>query len=118
MNALAHRLTSGSVLSILSLGLPTEEPQRLPQTIAVGCAGFTLGTLPDLFEPATSPNHRRFFHSLTFAALLGVGAYKLYHWQPETDADKLLRALGLVGIGAYLIHLAMDATTAKSLPLI
>lgn len=31
--------------------------------------------------------------------------------------DSLLRRVGMIGISAYLLHLAVDATTAKSLPL-
>jgi len=76
------------------------------------------GTLPDILEPALNPNHRRFFHSLGFAGLLGYGAYKLYKWQPEDENYQLLKQIGLVIGAAYLINLAMDATTPKSLPII
>jgi inner membrane protein len=76
------------------------------------------GMLPDLAEPATSPHHRQFFHSLAFAALLGYSVYRLYQWDPETPQTHFLRVLGLVAGGAYLVHLALDATTKRSLPLI
>jgi inner membrane protein len=77
-----------------------------------------LTKLPDLLEPATSPSHRQFFHSLVFAGLLGVGLHKLHGWQPDDDGGKFVRWLGLIAGSAYLIHLAMDFTTAKSLPLV
>ena len=38
--------------------------------VACGLGTFG-GKLPDLLEPALHPNHRKFFHSLLFAA--GVG---------------------------------------------
>lgn len=86
--------------------------------MAAGLAASVLTKLPDLLEPATSPNHRQFFHSLVFASLLGVGLYKLHQWEPDAVADKFWKALGMLAISGYLIHLALDATTAKSLPLI
>lgn len=76
------------------------------------------GTLPDILEPADHPNHRQFFHGLLFAAVLGYSGYKLYEWKPEESWQKTMRMLGLIAIGAYLIHLVMDATTPKSLPVI
>jgi inner membrane protein len=120
MNALAHRTTAAAVLSAISFaeGHSFEPNRRLGFAMAGGTAGYALGLLPDLLEPATSPNHRQFFHSILFgAAIVGVG-HKLYQWQPESDGDKILRWLGLAASAAYLVHLALDATTKKSLPLI
>lgn len=77
-----------------------------------------LGTLPDLVEPAHHPHHRQFFHSVAFAALLGYLGYKLYRWKPDEQWQQVVRMLGLVAIGAYLVHLSMDAVTPKSLPLV
>ena len=84
---------------------------------AAGC-GVAFASLPDLIEPATSPNHRKFFHSVTFAVAVAGTMYQLYQWDAQTDGERLLRGLLLLAGGAYLIHLAMDATTRKSLPLI
>ena len=80
-------------------------------SVAAGCA-----TLPDLLEPALHPNHRQLFHSFAFAAILGVGMYKLYQWEPQTEGQQILRRVLLLAGGAYLVHLAMDFTTPKSLP--
>lgn len=77
-----------------------------------------LGTLPDILEPANHPNHRDFFHSVTCLATVGYGGYKLYQWEPVDDFGKLLKGIGLVTAGAFGVHLLMDATTQKSLPLI
>jgi inner membrane protein len=87
-----------------------------PLVAAVAAAGC--GTLPDVLEPALHPNHRQFFHSLLFASGVGFVLYKLYQWEPESEGGKLVRAAALVGGCAYLVHLAMDAFTPKSLPLV
>lgn len=71
-----------------------------------------------MLEPASHPNHRQFFHSLAFAGVLGMAAHKLYTWEPDNSFDEATRFVLLVGVGAYLIHLLLDAGTPKSLPLI
>lgn len=86
-------------------------------SLAMGLASACFPSLPDVLEPALHPNHRKFFHSLAFAGLLGYGVYHLYGWQPEDAWHQLVRAAGLVLGAAYLAHLARDAFTAKSLPL-
>jgi len=89
------------------------------RTIAAAGGGLAFGTFPDLVEPAyRDPNHRRFFHSVALSLLLGLAVHRLYEWQPEDDADRFVRSLLLAAGGAYLIHLAMDAMTKRSLPLI
>ena len=118
MNAAAHRLTSVTALAAASFALPVDPKDRLAHTAAAATAGWSLASLPDLVEPATSPNHRQFFHSVAFGVVVGVGVYRLYKWEPRTDGGKLLRWLGLAGGAAYLIHLTLDATTKRSLPLV
>lgn len=118
MNAAAHQLTAG-----LAVGLHlADREQKAGKTsldpLVGGFAASLLTKLPDLLEPATTPNHRQFFHSIAFATLLGAGLYKLHQWEPEDAADKFWKGLGMLAISSYLIHLALDATTAKSLPVI
>ena len=43
---------------------------------------------------------------------------KLRNWTTEDEAEKLLKGVSEVAIAAYLIHLALDATTSKSLPIL
>jgi membrane-bound metal-dependent hydrolase YbcI (DUF457 family) len=74
--------------------------------------GAAVGTLADVIEPATSPNHRAFFHSFAFAA---VGTYASHgphteEWRPEQRAAARLFSY------CYLSHLAADAGTPKGLP--
>lgn len=118
MNATAHQwsaaLTAGLVLHA--------DARARGQTTAWPIAGAGLAALatklPDILEPAVNPHHRQFFHSLAFAGLLIAGGKKLYDWQPETDEGRFWRKAGLIGPGAYLCHLALDATTPRSLPLL
>lgn len=74
--------------------------------------------LPDRLEPAIHPNHRQFFHSWAFAGMLGIAAHRAYHWETDNKFDEAVRFAILVGIGAYTVHLLLDASTPKSLPII
>lgn len=118
MNGPTHQLVAATTVGIFlanrekNIGVTTSTP------ILGGAAAAMLTNLPDLLEPATSPNHRSFFHSLAFAAGLVEGFRQLNKWQPETDLEKFLRGIGMLAISAYLIHLALDFTTKKSLPLL
>lgn len=85
---------------------------------AMGLASAALPSLPDLLEPANNPNHRRFFHSVVFLAGLAHAMHRVYRWEAEEDWEKLARAVLLIGGAAYLGHLALDAMSPKSLPLI
>jgi inner membrane protein len=118
MNADAHRLAAGAAVAMFVADREQRDGKTTLQPLAAGLVASVFTKLPDLVEPATSPNHRQFFHSFAFASLLGLGLYKLHQWQPIEDGDKFWRAVGMIGLGSYLIHLACDATTAKSLPLL
>ena len=86
--------------------------------IAMGAATACLPSLPDILEPAHHPNHRRFFHSITFALVIGCGLRHVYKWETNDAWERFARGVLLVGGAAYLAHLARDAFTTKSLPLI
>lgn len=86
--------------------------------LAMGTVAALLPSLPDVLEPALHPNHRRFFHSLTFAVMLGCAMRQAYKWETTEPWEALARLAVLAGGAAYLAHLARDAFTAKSLPLI
>lgn len=83
-----------------------------------GGLGALFATLPDLIEPADHPHHRQFFHSIVFAGFLAYVGYKIYKWDPDEPLKKLGKIVLLTAIGAYLIHLVMDARTPRSIPLI
>jgi inner membrane protein len=118
VNAAAHQLTACAAVGLFLADREQRAGNSTLQPLAGGLAASVFTKLPDLLEPATSPNHRQFFHSLLFASFLGVGLYKLRQWEPQDGADKAWKTLGMIAISGYLIHLALDATTAKSLPCI
>jgi hypothetical protein len=117
-NGTVHRAGAALTIGGISAYLEQQKGKNTltPWMHAILAACF--GTLPDVFEPAFHPNHRQFFHSLTFAVLLGSGLYRLQRWEVDDEVWKFLKSLGLVAGGAYLVHLIMDSTTAKSLPII
>lgn len=117
-NGSSHRLVAAITLgsAYLYAEAGQQEKSAKPLVAATLAAGFT--NLPDILEPALHPNHRQFFHSVTFAGLLGWAAYKAYRWEPKDQIDEAIRFACLVGTAAYLVHLVMDAGTARSLPLI
>lgn len=76
--------------------------------------GYFVGSLPDWIEPATNPNHRKIFHSLTAAVGVGYVAFGEHTKNWTDEARKPVQATAL----AYISHLAADFTTAKSIPFI
>lgn len=76
--------------------------------------GYFFGSLPDWIEPATSPNHRKIFHSLAIGLGVRYGAFGKHTKAWPEEVKKPVQATAL----AYLSHLAADFTTAKSIPFI
>ncbi len=74
--------------------------------------------LPDLLEPTEHPNHRQFFHSAAFGLLVGKLSYEAYRWVPASDRERIWRELILLGGGAYLLHLLLDSSTPRGIPLL
>lgn len=126
MNRQAHAQGAGLMLALAAYydkkgarGSVSTEGERLGQAVIAGGLGAACGSLPDLLEePAIHPNHRQFFHSVAFGLVMAGGIRQVYRWQPEEPWQCVLRGAALIAGGAYLVHLAMDATTHKSLPLI
>lgn len=77
-------------------------------------AGGAAALLPDILEPADSPNHRKFFHSITAAGLV---VYSMSGRHTEDCAKPALKLLTILGMG-YLSHLALDCTTPRAIDLI
>jgi len=119
-NAIAHRLGAGLTVGFTSLAyeLNRGEQADFGRPLAASSIAALAATLPDILESATSPHHRQVLHSVAFAGALGYGMYKLYRWEPQDDWGRFLQFIGLAAGGAYLVHLAMDACTPASLPLV
>ena len=119
MNGPAHQL-AGAIAAIAICAKDHEhKASPLHNPVAAGAVGALLGKLPDALEPALrNPHHRQFFHSVLMLGFVGWGVYMIYHWEPDDDFKRLLRSLLLIGGVAYLSHLALDALTSRSLPLV
>lgn len=79
--------------------------------LGIGAVG---GVLPDILEPATNPNHRKLFHSLTTATAIGYGLYKTHNSNLDTNLKQTIHCAG----AAYFSHLFLDINTPKGLPLL
>lgn len=117
-NAKAHRLGAAFVIGSTLAIQESKRGEVTARPLLGAAGGALLGTLPDIIEPALHPNHRQFFHSLGMVGLVGMGLYKLNEWKPDNDFDKTVKFFGMVAAGAYLVHLAMDSNTSKSLPMV
>jgi membrane-bound metal-dependent hydrolase YbcI (DUF457 family) len=80
-----------------------------------GAGGAIGGELPDILEPATSPNHRAVFHSVLTGAITTYSSTKIYN---SNEIEDDVQAVLIACVGGYLTHLMLDAGTSKSLPLL
>ena len=96
MNGPTHRLVAGAAVGLYLADCDAKAGAQTLKPVLSGTAAAFFTNLPDILEPATSPNHRQFFHSLTFAALLGMGLHKLHHWQAETGSERFWKSVGML----------------------
>ncbi len=117
MNRNSHILASiaaGTYTYIASRKKTGNKPSVLGTLGAVAIGAFS-GALPDIIEPATSYNHRRFFHS--YAIVLGGGHLICRVLKKDNVNDNLKMATRVFAAG-YASHLGLDFTTTKGLPLL
>lgn len=113
-----HRLINFTATASYLASRPEDQQKGLAHPLVGGTASALLASLPDVIEPAIHPHHRQFFHSIAFAGMVGYGLYRAYHWKPETDGQELLRNAALLAGSAYLLHIAADLFTARSIPVL
>ena len=77
-----------------------------------GSVGVAVASLPDWIEPASSPKHRAFFHSLSLFGLI-IFCMRGKHRQHLSENAK--RGVDLLGC-SYLSHLVLDLLTPMGLP--
>jgi membrane-bound metal-dependent hydrolase YbcI (DUF457 family) len=110
--------TVGIALNLIKQGIQMHlEPSRSfdwGELAIYGCAGGVAGVLPDILEPATDPNHRRFFHSVVFG---GVALYST-HASHSEKWDPASRTFARTLCWCYLSHLGGDSTTPRGIPLV
>lgn len=117
-NRSTHMMVAALSVGTVCVCAESEQPKKSARPLAGAAIAACTTNLPDFLEPALHPNHRRFFHSLTFAGLLGYAGYALYKWEPDAQIDQIVRFALMAGVGACLIHLLLDARTPKGLPLL
>ena len=119
MNGPTHQFAGAIAALVMTQNDSSEKSGVLHHPAAAISAGAFLGQLPDMIEPALgNPHHRQFFHGITILCALGIGVHKAYRWEPQNEFEKIVRGVLLVGGAAYLSHLALDAITKRSLPLV
>lgn len=84
------------------------------ELIICSAASGAAALLPDILEPANSPNHRKFFHSIAAAGLVAYATSGRHTNNYSKLARKIFVVLGL----GYLSHLALDCTTPRAIDLI
>ena len=147
-NGRAHRRIGAVAGAALAFAMSKGQPiwHRIIEIIGGAAAGLLVALLPDWFEPANSPYHRKFFHGLLFnAAIIGFFARKIcpcqsslraradyeatlrkqtqttgsiiWHFLLETSS-RFLAGAAAGAIAGYGSHLVLDAFTPRSMPLI
>lgn len=116
-HAVGGAIAAGVVNVMIQLESGLDDPGRRfdwGELLLCCAAGAGAGLLPDLLEPADSPNHRLFFHSLAAAGIVAwaISGKHTGQWTPEMR--KLLLAAGF----GYLSHLYLDGLTPKSINII
>lgn len=87
---------------------------NVPELFLATFVGGAVGLLPDILEPATSPNHRKFCHSVVTGGAIALGAFG-EHTKTWTEENQFMTSTCALG---YLSHLYLDCLTPKGLPLI
>lgn len=120
--AKAHALIGAVAGGLLSHWLlPDDTPHRGWKILAACTVGAAVALVPDKLEPALNPNHRALFHSLLTAAAVIYGGKKSWDYLKATGGrseDAWLALIAFSAAAGYGSHLAADALTSKSLPLL
>lgn len=88
-----HRFINFTATASYLASRPEDQQKGLAHPLVGGTASALLASLPDAIEPAIHPHHRQFFHSIAFAALL-VGSAYLLHLAADLFSARSLHVLG------------------------
>lgn len=112
-----HALIGGGLGALCYLGycwLTKNKPSLQGATVSFGLGGLG-GSMPDIIEPATNPNHRKFFHSAGFSAFLASLLKEFTDGNEVSHENKLALTILIL---SYLSHILSDSTTPKGIPLL
>ncbi|MBK9099499.1 MAG: metal-dependent hydrolase [bacterium] len=133
-NGNIHKTAGAVIGSITYLAIKNDSQKReqadLGELILSTSIGLSTSRLPDILEPAIHPNHRAFYHSLTFGCVVGfvgVQAWKDFQLkrnerkvkgiQPRSPREYVDVAI-ILTCSSILLHLVMDGFTKKGLNII
>ena len=94
--------------------LITKKDFEWSKTIFCTATGFVCGLLPDLIEPATSPSHRKFAHSVLVLCGMSIGKVAIIESKLLSPEKKLYLSCAVASYGS---HLLLDSSTPKGLPM-
>jgi len=77
-----------------------------------GLTGAFTGILPDIIEPATTPNHRSAAHGILATTIVGFSVSQVVN----NSTDPLARIILSAALWGYVSHVAADATTPAGIP--
>jgi hypothetical protein len=140
-------LAAGTGAALYHLRPEADPLEALLEVLGGAAGGYVASAIPDVLEPATSPNHRNVAHSVATATALAVKSrkpvsryreglraradqHRATRRQPSTSTLQSIwhflcecfyrLAAGAVSavVPGYLSHLALDAMTPKGIPLL
>jgi len=118
-NQITHSVAGALSSLIVVMFDKNDNHETVHDPLLAAAVGAVSGRLPDILEPALrNPHHRQFFHSFVVLVAAGYGFKKVYEWKPEGNLEALVRGVLLFAGAGYISHLLLDATTARSLPII
>lgn len=117
-NGKTHIIAGGIAGLSIALLDQGEKSEFAHHPIIAATVGAFSGKLPDILEPATSPHHRQFCHSLVVLGSIVYCLKEAYDWRPEDTGGKFLRGMALTIGGGYISHLLLDSTTPMGLPVV
>lgn len=103
------------VLAYTGYRLHRRKEIKIEGVIKSAIVGGIFSLAPDILEPATNPNHRALFHSIT---TLTSGSYGSYKGLKNDKINESIKELLVPALAGYSSHLLADGTTPKGLPIL
>jgi hypothetical protein len=116
-NRTEHALTAAVTVGLAQAVYERSAGRATAMPALSAALAVALASLPDWLEPPVHPHHRQFCHSWVAVGCLLHGGHRLLRWRPQDPTQGAIRYLSLIGVLTYLTHLALDAQTPRSLPL-
>jgi RsiW-degrading membrane proteinase PrsW (M82 family) len=127
--------SAGAILGVITY-LVVQNNSRQKGKIELGeiilstLVGIRTARIPDILEPPIHPNHRDFFHSLTFGVMIGYVGFTVFEdlkiirhkrttlGVQQWSTREYVEIAIIIACGAIILHLIMDGFTVKGLNII